>query len=135
MEFYEDDKELENQQEVDPSTLNKTFNRTLNKTLKTKATKVNPRGRPRKTRVLVKRKTVKRPQATKIAKQTKTNTNHIEASQIKDNNLISVITPDLLVKRRPGRPKGSKGKIAATEIELRPRLTRAAAKLVKANEK
>ena len=96
MEFYEDEEELANQEEFYPSTLNTTLNRTLNKTLKTKATKAKARGRSRKTRVLVKRKTVKRLQATKITKQTKINTNHTEASQIRDNKLISVITPELL---------------------------------------
>lgn len=78
--------------------------------------------------------TVRRPQATKITKLTKLNTKHIEPSYIKDINLVEMVSPDLLVKRRLGRPQDFKQKIEEAAIDLGPRLTRAAGKSVTQNK-
>ena len=54
---------------------------------------------------------------------------HVKSDLTKDSKLVNVMSPDLLIKRDPGRPKGFKSKMATTEIEIGFRLTRAAAKL------
>lgn len=85
------------------------------------------RGRPRKTRVIVKRLTIGKPQTFK--NRLKLNLSKtINAAN--DSTIVTPVAPEALGKRRRGRPKGSK----KTEIELAetltlsPRRTRASAK-------
>ena len=76
--------------------------------------------------MLVKRNTVKKPQANKPSK---VKLKHVKSDLTKDSKLVHVISPGLLVKRDPGRPRGSKSKMAMSEMQLGLRLTRSAANL------
>ena len=122
-EFYTDEDEELSEISESSEELNKKDNKSKPKLIKKR------RGRPRKTRLLVKRHTLKtRSNSSKQPKKAQLNLKKVDKNLVKDNSIVAETAPENLVKRAPGRPKGSTKKKVNIEIDLGPRQTRASAK-------